>query len=195
MGIGHIIKQSNFENTRWKFHLKHGGVLRNKRKGRTSRVISTKNPIHLVLKANRFHMRTGFRSHAAHRIVLRTLRKYAKRFFIRIEQIAVCGDHCHILIRVPRRGLAQSFFRVASGQIAQEFGKNGLLKSLNQKVTDTPKLWLYRPFTRIVRGYRAYRIVKDYIQLNKKEAEGVISYKKNRLKDLSPSEYMLLWSS
>ena len=66
-------------------------------------------------------------------------------------------------------------------------GKNG--------VTGTsPKgLWRHRPFSRVVRGWRAYKIVRNYIQLNEKEALGHIPYRKERLKGLSTSEWQTLW--
>ena len=182
--------------------LSHGGSLRRKRSGRRFRPLSAQKPVHLVLKANRFHMRTGFRSHQAHQIVVRTIKRYAKMFFIKVEQVAICGDHCHLLVRLPRRAQGQHFFRVVAGQIAQEFGKQGLLKSVTgtpkvaKKIqVKQPKLWLFRPFTRVVNGFRGYKIVRDYIQLNKKEAEGKIAYKKERLRGLSLIEYALLWSS
>ena len=55
-------------------------------------------------------------------------------------------------------------------------------------------LWMYRPFTRVVRGYKAYKIVRDYVQLNEAEARGVIRYRTRRLKGLSMGEWELLWS-
>jgi hypothetical protein len=57
-----------------------------------------------------------------------------------------------------------------------------------------PKLWKYRPFTRVVRGFRAYKIVRDYIQLNEKEATGEIRYSKQRLRGLLADELSRLWS-
>jgi hypothetical protein len=54
-------------------------------------------------------------------------------------------------------------------------------------------LWKYRPFSRVVRGYKAYRIVRDYVQLNEKEITGQIPYRKQRLKGLSSSEWEALW--
>ncbi len=56
------------------------------------------------------------------------------------------------------------------------------------------KLWKYRPFTRVVKSYRAYKTVRDYIQLNEKEAIGEIRYQKRRLKGLSSSEWEVLWT-
>jgi hypothetical protein len=55
-------------------------------------------------------------------------------------------------------------------------------------------LWKYRPFTRVVRGYKAYNIVRDYIQLNEKEATGEIRYSKQRLRGLREEDLSRLWS-
>src|SRR3989344_5359383 len=113
-----------------------GGLLRNTRRGRRMRSLSTKEPL-------------------------------------------------HCLIRASHRHLFQNFFRVVAGQIAQRI----------EMVTDTPnskKLWKYRPFSRVLRGYNALKIVRDYIQLNELEALGVIKYNKKRLCGLSTSEWEIL---
>ena len=56
------------------------------------------------------------------------------------------------------------------------------------------KLWKYRPFSRVVKGWKAYQIVRHYIQINEKEANREIRYRKERLKGLSLAEWQLLWS-
>jgi len=102
-------------------------------------------------------------------------------------------------VRLSKRSLGQYFFRVVAGQIAQEFQKNGLMK-----VTDTPgqsrnvgrrSIWRYRPFTRVIKGYRAYKTARSYIQLNEREARREIPYRKNRLRGLSSVEWELLWQT
>ncbi|MEK6773872.1 MAG: hypothetical protein AABY64_08020 [Bdellovibrionota bacterium] len=68
-------------------------------------------------------------------------------------------------------------------------------------MTDTPetrkkskKLWKYRPFTRVIRGWKAYRTVTSYVRLNEQEALGNIPYRKLRLKGLSTGEWEILWA-
>lgn len=113
---------------------------------------------------------------------------------MKVEQVSIQGDHIHLLIRAHRRQQFHFFFRVLAGQVAQRFQKEGFF------VTDTPanrkrgvSLWRLRPFTRLVRGWRAHKIVRDYIQLNEQEALGKILYQKKRLKGLSSAEWELLW--
>lgn len=166
----------------------HGGALRNLRTGRGARPLSTKSAVHLVFKADKSKLRKGLRSPVVFQICHRTIKKFSKRFFIKIEQLAICGDHIHVLIRLTKRSLGQHFFRVVAGQIAQELGKIGNI------VTGTTGLWKHRPFTRVVFGARAFLIAKNYVRLNEKEAKGEIRYRKNRLRGLSLLEMnILLW--
>lgn len=86
------------------------------------------------------------------------------------------------------------------------FGKEGLTTEnappAEAQVTDTArqskKLWKYRPFTRVVRGYKPYVTLKNYVQLNEQEALGKIPYMKDRLKGrlkgLRPEEWDDLWN-
>lgn len=165
--------------------LTHGGVLRNRRNGRSTRPLSTKEPLHLVFKINRSALKKGLRHPKNFALINKLFKTYGKHFFIRIEQLSIQSDHVHCLIRAPKRQLYLNFFRVVAGQIAQRL----------QVVTDTPmKLWKHRPFSRVVRGHRAYETIRNYIQLNEQEALGIIRYTKNRLKGLSTSEWKFLWS-
>ena len=211
-------KQFDFVKPNWQFRYNHGGTLRNKRRGRTARPLSTKAPIHLVFKTDIQCLRRGLRSPLGFKIVNQTIQKYAQRFFVKVEQVSINNDHIHLLVRFSKRTHAQSFLRTVSGQIAQQFQKNGFMvtackpeSSRDEKVrvTDTlihqknagqkarahgerrriPK----RPFTRVIQGWKPYQIVRNYIQLNIKEAAGLILYKKDRLKGLSSSEWQILW--
>ena len=212
MGTGH--RQESLFKTNWKHRLSYGGQLRKKKLGRTARPLSSRESIHLVLKAQKDSLRTGtLRSPYSRAIIQRITKTYALRFHIKIEQYSIQGDHIHFLIRAPRRFGYQYFFRVIAGQIAQQFQSAGVLK---KPMTGTPRgpqastkscpntgqkncesstgLWMHRPFTRVVRGHRAYKIVRDYVQLNECEIRGVIRYNKRRLKGLSMADWRLLWS-
>lgn len=197
------MKQLGFQKPNWKHRYAHGGSLRNARAGRFSRPLSGKDPVHLVFKAHRQRIKSGFRTYKRYFLIHKLIDRYSRRFFVKIEQISVQGDHLHLLIRTGRRSNFQSFFRVVAGQIAQQFEKQELVTDTpaaeaGSRVTDTPKagtgLWKHRPFTRVVKGWRAYRIVRDYIQLNEREALGVIDYNQQRLRGLSREEWQALWS-
>ena len=197
MGIGHkknkrTSKQSCFFKTSSQHRFSYGGVLRNKRSGRGTRPLSTKEPLHLVFKVNREKLRhQSLRSPQGFALVSTIIKKYAGRFRVKIEQLSIQSNHIHALLRTSRRSQYQHFFRVVAGQIAQCFAKEGLLRA---PVTGTLRLWQYRPFTRVVRGWKAYQTVRDYIQLNEKEVRGEIRYQKNRLRGLSSADWEALWS-
>ena len=200
MGIGHKAKQKNKRTsnqsclfkTSSQHRFSYGGVLRNRRSGRGTRPLSTKEPLHLVFKVNREKLRQqSLRSPQGFALVSTIIKKYAGRFMVKIEQLSIQNNHIHALIRTSRRSQYQHFFRVVTGQIAQCFAKEGLLRA---QVTGTLRLWQHRPFTRVVRGWKAYQTVRDYIQLNEKEARGEIRYQKNRLRGLARADWEILWS-
>ncbi len=196
--------QTQFSLSRipWKHRLSHGGVLRNQRLGRRGRPLSNRDPVHLVLKAQRLCLGKGLglRTYKRFFLIQSLVQRYSLRFSVKVEQISIQGDHIHLLVRSRRRRALQNFLRVVSGQIAQEFIRREILV-----VTDTPdrktgaggkklKLWLHRPFTRVIKGRRALVIVRNYIQLNEKEAYGEIVYQKKRLRGLSLSDWQALWT-
>lgn len=210
-------RQTSFFKIDWKHAFQHGGVLRQKRKGRRQRPLSCSAPLHVVFKVNRSTLvRKSLRDYKNFALIQKIVKRYSKRFFIKVEQISIQADHIHCLIRTSRRSQAHYFFRVTSGQIAQQFHNQELLRSLG--VTDTPRfpelpkiarstslevrkarkekiaLWKYRPFSRVVKGWKAYRVVRDYIQLNEKEARGEIRYRSTKLRGLSLADWQVLWT-
>lgn len=182
------MKQQTFLNmkTHWKHRYSHGGTLRRSAKGRGARPLSSKDPIHLVFKVNKEAVRYGLRSSKNFSLMTRLLKRYSSKFFVKVEQFSVQSDHVHLLIRGGKRSQIQSFLRVLAGQFAQ-----GLTDTPNVK-NDGPKVWKYRPFSRVIKGFRPYQIVRDYIQLNECEANSR-PYSKARLRGLSREQLMELW--
>ncbi len=178
-----------------KFDSAYGGDLRKKRTGRSVRPLSYKRSHHIVFKIFKKNLRyQSFRHPKNFQYVQYLLNKYSARFLLRIEQISYQHDHIHIMAKSSRRSIFHNFFRVFSGQIAQ-----------NMKVADTPAvtgllgsrkkivLWKTRPFTRIVKGFRHFQTLRNYIQLNQQEVTGVIPYRKSRLRGLTLRDWSVLW--
>lgn len=209
------MKQFKLFKTSSPHQFSYGGTFRNQRKGRGQRPLSSKDPLHVVFKIKKYKLRSkSLRTFENFKLVHEIIEQYARRFFIRVEQCSVQADHIHLLIRTGRRSQFHHFFRVVAGQIAQRFEKAGRFTV----VTDTPKSskvrragamsrdesvrgggvkekpWKHRPFSRVVRGWRAYVIVRDYIQLNEMEILGRIPYRKERLRGLSLRDWEILWS-
>lgn len=70
----------------------------------------------------------SLRTHQNFKLSLQIIQKYADRFFVKIEQISIQGDHIHCLVRTSKRSFFHHFFRVASGQIAKQFEKTDKLR-------------------------------------------------------------------
>jgi len=51
-----------------------------------------------------------------------------------------------------------------------------------------------RPWSRVIKGYKTYKTVRNYLLLNKKEAEGKLSYRKERTRGLFDELLRELWS-
>ena len=203
MGIGLPQKSKQFTlfKTNWVHALSYGGVLRRKSAGRGRRPLSTKCALHLVFKINKDQLRhRSLRSGIGFALVNKIINKYAKYFEVKVEQRSIQNDHIHLLIRTTRRSHFHHFFRVVAGQIAQRFEKEGLYSITNKIMTHTPQnlggtksLWKFRPFSRVIKGWRAYRVVRNYIQLNEKEVRREIRYQMQRFRGLSSSDWAILW--
>jgi len=165
----------------------HGGsLLLGKR--RSKRPLSTKTPLHLVLRSDFAY---GSRSLVKHKVLIhRILNKAARRFRIRIYQQAIVSNHIHLLVRGQRREDIQNFFRVFAGHSAQQ-----ILEQFPIRVHDRPKsggaprvagsgpvrekenkFWQTRIFSRIVSWGRDYANVVKYVIRNQLEADGQIPY-------------------
>ena len=166
--------------------LQAGGTLRNQSAGRGVRPLSSKHALHVVFKLSIEAHRRGLRHPLTYSLVRAVITQYARRFFVKLEQVSIQGDHIHLLIRASRRSLFHNFFRVVAGQIAQR------VTGTSTKGKKRPKFWKYRPFSRVVESWRGLLTVRDYIRLNESEALGLAPYRKQRLRGMTSQEIKLL---
>ena len=132
------------------------------------------------------------------------LKKYSVHFFVKIEQYTVQNDHIHLIIKAYQTSSLHNFCRVVAGQIAQRLQKEGLATVSLPGIKDETlprwkrqhlftRLWKYRPYTRMVIGFKPLLILKDYLKLNEIEALGKIPYQKSRLLGGSLESLRELW--
>lgn len=137
-----------------KTETEHGGEIRlGKRK--SARVLCTKRPLHLVLKAKKnglYQKRAYFESQ---------IYKYAARFRLHIYTIAVNHNHIHFVAKIATRELYKSFIKVLTGALALTFGKG---------------IWALLPYSRVVEWGQALRAVMAYLKKNREEASGERAY-------------------
>lgn len=153
-----------------------GGSLLKNSHAKTKRPLDSKWPIHLVLRSELNVLRSIRSFGPVNAAVARIARKYG----VRIYSYANVGNHLHILLRVKSLRLWAAFIRELCGRVAQ------VAQGLKGPQKSRRKFWKQRPFTRIVRGWnKAFKIAREYVGLNRLEAEGFISRKETKtLKDL-----------
>jgi REP element-mobilizing transposase RayT len=149
-----------------------------KTNAKSKRPISSKLPIHLVLRTDgrKFSMRKPKAFILIDKIVYRTAEKYG----VKIYEFANVGNHLHALIKLRHIRDWAGFIRELSGRISQEMQN---LKGPQKG----EKFWSFRPFTRVVASWRkAYRDCRDYVILNRLEGGGHINRRETkRLSELS----------
>ncbi len=161
-----------------------GSLLRGNPK--TKRPLASKLPIHLALRSHKSVLRLPKTFAHVDAITIATARRHG----VRIYKAANVGNHIHLLIKLRNIESWAAFIRELTGRIAQEV--LGRLPSGDSgDPSEKRAFWRFRPFTRIVRGWqKAFRSAKQYIELNRLEAEGFISRKETKtLKDLR-----LIWA-
>jgi len=113
---------------------------------KTARAISTRGSNHVTLRANAFVLR---RHHVAIRKILAEMQR---RYGMRLNAIAIMGNHLHLSVRVPGRKAFADSMRLLTGRIARTIGRG--------------KLWSSRCWSRPVTSRRDFRAVLDYISRN-----------------------------
>ena len=144
----------------------HGGSLRNKRKGRGMRQISTNSTMHFVLRSTR--AKGKWRFQATRRIWLPILKKFANKYGVTILSHADPGNHIHLHLKFSNRRDYKPFIRGLTASISIALATTGVSR---WKKVDL-KFWDLRPFSRVVIGRKAFRFLADYIHLNQLEALG-----------------------
>ena len=146
--------------------LYYGGTYRNSRKGRRARPISCKDTMHLILKSSRAVGPWSFRAAQNKQKVIVLLEKFAAKNGVKIHSIANAENHLHVHLRLTTRHTYRAFIRGVTSAIAMAITGASRWKKAEGK------FWDYRPFTRIVKGIRAFLTLRDYLHVNQIENAG-----------------------
>ena len=141
--------------------------------------------MHFILKSKRAVGRNSFGHSRNLRAVNTLVEDRCKKYGVKLISYSNNFNHLHMLIKFPSRPIYLRFVRAITAALAM------LITRTKKNARSLVKFFDERPFTRIVRGLKAYKIAWDYIRLNQLEAAGVIPYQKARLKDLGELERSL----
>jgi len=92
--------------------------------------------------------------------------------------MANVGNHLHFHIKLSNRHTWDAFIRSLTGSIAMAVtssSKWSPLKGKKHPVTGLPvkRFWDLRPFTRVIRGFKGFLNLRDYIEVNQVEGFGI----------------------
>ncbi len=149
------LKQKYLNNYKKQFG---GELIVGKRK--TQRPLSTKNPIHLVLRSDTVRLFTPSNT-SLEKLIYRT----AGKFQIRIYDLALNWNHIHAVIMIKDRKDYVAFIRALTSLIALK---------IQSKIKDLKTIFTLRPFTRILEWGKDFKKTQHYVYLNQLEAFGYI---------------------
>lgn len=149
----------------------YGGELLKTRRGRSrGRPLATKHSMHLVLRSSKAKGDWSFRRSQNSRKIRAIIQRFSNKYGVRLLSLANVGNHLHLQIQLTHRQGYKAFIRAVTAAIAMAVtGRN----RWTAKESTRLKFWDYRPFTRVVVGYRALLTLRDYIRINQWEGIGV----------------------
>lgn len=152
----------------------HGGSLFNTRAGRRQRrPLDSKNSMHLILRSSKAIGDLSFKKPKNTKKIMFYVVKFSHKYGIKIISLANVGNHLHFHIKLSKISTYKPFIRALTGAIAIS------ITGKNRWQGDKTKLrfWDYRPFTRVVYGFKAFLNLKNYIEVNQLEGLGVLREK------------------
>ena len=158
-----------------------------KAKNRHARPVSSKDPMHLVVRSTKAKGAFSLRSTKNVVIVNRIVKAHCERYGVKLIEYSNNFNHLHLLVKFPSRAIYLRFIRSLTGHLA--LAVSGASKLANLKaIFGKTGFWDFRPFTRVVRSFRGYRIARDYVVLNQLEALDILPVRLERLKAVADSE-------
>jgi hypothetical protein len=150
----------------------YGGELMKTRAGRSRpRPLSTRETLHLVLRSSKAKGGWSFATARNRKEIHSITARFSRKYGVRVLSYANVGNHLHFHVKLANRYLYAPFIRALTGAIAMAV--TGCSRWRPLRGIAKGKFWDYRPFTRVVRSFRAFLNLKDYIRINELEGYGV----------------------
>jgi len=159
----------------------HGGT-ETKGYRKLERPLSTKRPIHLVLKSHKATGKLSFLAHKNKTLVESIIREKAKKFGIKISEFANVGNHLHIKIKITSRRLFKAFLISVTNLIARKI--TGACRGRK-----FGKFWQGQAFTRVLASRFEELNLHGYIKANQIEASESKTAREEYLKNFNSWVY------
>jgi len=149
----------------------YGGELLRTRKGRSGpRPIDTRNTMHMVLRSSKAVKDWSFKRPTNEKKISEVVAKFSIRYGVKIISLANVGNYLHFHIKLTNRYSYKPFIRAVTSAIVMAI--TGTSRWKLPKKEDKIKFWDYRPFTRVIKSFRALLNLKDYLRINELEGYG-----------------------
>ena len=143
---------------------------------KTERPLDSKLPLHVCMRSS---LARGKRTmQGVNRVKVGAIvGRVSKRFHVRVVKFANVGNHLHLVVRLPGRGSVardqySAWIRTLMALLAREVGGARRGRPLRDERGARVKFWDSRPFTRVVRGLKGFRVIDRYTLKNQLEAQG-----------------------
>lgn len=139
----------------------HGGT-ETKGKRKEFRPLSTKKSIHLVLKSDKATGPYSFLSLKNKPIVEQIVYEKAKKFGVKIAEVANAGNHLHIKLRAQSRDAFQKFLKAIACLIARKV-------TGARKGKKFGRFWQGLAFTRVIKSKFEELQLSGYFEANRRQ--------------------------
>jgi hypothetical protein len=154
--------------------IEHGGEVRLGLR-KLERPLDLRRPLHVVLRSSRARGAWSLRGQRGARIVRYALRRFVRRFDLRVYEFANVGNHLHLLLRCKCRLALQNFLRAFAGVTARFI-------TGARKGRPIGRFWDFLSYSRIVAWGRDFSGVRAYVIRNALEARGIVPYRVRSLR-------------
>ena len=141
------------------------------------RPLATRDAMHLVLRSTKATGDWSFKKHDDR--IREIIAKFSGKYGAKVLSLANVGNHLHFQLKLNRHHLWNPFIRAVTAAIAMAVTGASRWNtqwrkqwSKQRNSENKVKFWDYRPFTRVVRSWRGYLKLKDYIRINQWEGAG-----------------------
>jgi len=138
---------------------------------RETRPVSTKRPMHLVMRSTLARGERSFLRPARAKQIKDLVQRTSQRHGVKIYRFANSGNHLHMIVLPRSRDGFNAFIRAISGLIDR------LTLGVERGRAMGLKFWDARPFTRVLEWGKDYNQACKYLAQNILEALGFIAYR------------------
>lgn len=103
---------------------------------------------------------------------------------MKLINAANVGNHVHLVVQISNRRTYKPFICALTGAIARtvcakvrKSDDANTAQGLVKESKRAKRFWDFRPYSRIVEGYRAFLGLRDYLLINRLEGSGVARLK------------------